>query len=113
MQERSTDRPHRGMHHERAHAGRAFREFWVEGRLADLGSANPLFQKVPSAHCESKHNAWPSLEDLQRRSYSLNPLQGVICGILWRSIIGVIKGDTSSLDYRSDEVNQEQKTVGP
>ena len=34
-------------------------------------------------------------------SYSLNSLKGVIWGIIWRTTIGVIKGDTRSLDYSS------------
>ena len=34
-------------------------------------------------------------------SYSLNPLKGVIQGIIHGSVIGLIKGDTRSLDYGS------------
>ena len=37
-------------------------------------------------------------------SYSLNSLKGVIYGILWGTIIGVIKGDTRSLDNGSYEL---------
>ena len=35
-------------------------------------------------------------------SYSLNSLKGVIKGIIMESAIGVIKGDTRSLDNGSD-----------
>ena len=34
-------------------------------------------------------------------SYSLNPLKGVLWGIIHGSVIGLIKGDTRSLDYGS------------
>ena len=34
-------------------------------------------------------------------SYSLNPLKGVIWGIILGTTIGVIKGDTRSLDSSS------------
>ena len=34
-------------------------------------------------------------------SHSLNSLKGVIWGTIWRSILGVIKRDTRSLDYSS------------
>ena len=34
-------------------------------------------------------------------SQTLNSFKGVIWGIMWRTIIGVIKGDTRSLDYSS------------
>ena len=34
-------------------------------------------------------------------SYSLNSLKVVILAIIWRCIIGHIKGDTWSLDYGS------------
>ena len=35
-------------------------------------------------------------------SYSLNSLKGVIWGIILGTTIGVIKGDTRSLDYSSN-----------
>ena len=34
-------------------------------------------------------------------SYSLNSLKGVIQGIIYGTTIGVIKGDSRSLDYSS------------
>ena len=34
-------------------------------------------------------------------SYSLNSLKGVIWGIIYGTTIGVIRGDTRSLDYSS------------
>ena len=36
-------------------------------------------------------------------SYNLNSLEGVIWGIIYGTAIGVIKGDTRSLDYSSYE----------
>ena len=39
-------------------------------------------------------------------SYSLNSLKGVIQGILYGTIIGVIQGDTRSLDYSMEPPNR-------
>ena len=36
-------------------------------------------------------------------SYNLNSLKGVIWGIIYGTTIGIIKGDTRSLDYSSHE----------
>ena len=45
--------------------------------------------------------------------YSLNSFKGIIWGIIWGTTIGLIKGDTRSLDHGSPETHTQAPAFDP
>ena len=56
-----------------------------------------LYQPWTASKSQHGLRNWDSVSNM---SHSLNSLKGVIQEIIWGTTIGVIKGDTRSVDYR-------------